>query len=282
MEMQDQFASEAHSADEIPEPLRHVVREHLSSYLAIRCLSFNPPFVTLEVRSPGTVLAVTDDRWFIFADSAEGTVTTTECGFDDTLLVEQTSILLHGQLKIDFIADDQSRSIVIDFSTVMEKLYHEAVDLILAGIEGERAVSSGVSRRAVNVPETWPLALRNAIPHTLTRNQRLLALTRWDTVYGGFKREIAPAAALLATDRELVLVSEEKAWPSLPHLAKYGFVTTYFPLARLAAIHFDRQERFSVLDLEMHASHGGEKLKILFPSGKEDEIARLVTSWKTA
>jgi hypothetical protein len=79
----------------------------------------------------------------------------------------------------------------------------------------------------------------------------------------------------LVTERELVLVAEEKA-PDWYHgeWAKHGGIITYFPLARLDDFHVGQQDRFGVLALYVHASHGGERLEILFPSDHERTVSK--------
>jgi hypothetical protein len=63
-----------------------------------------------------------------------------------------------------------------------------------------------------------------------------------------------------------------------PRQAKYGYIATYFPLVRLEGFVFRRHERFISLDLEMHASYGGETLQILFPAERESEVLHVAES----
>jgi hypothetical protein len=125
-------------------------------------------------------------------------------------------------------------------------------------------------------PEERDMKFRNAAPVALPEGQRLVAVVHWPAIRGGFGRELAPAAVLLATGQELVLLSEEKAWVRGPPQAKYGYVVTYFPLVRLASFDTRWHRRFSILELEMYASHGGESLQILFPSEQEQAVAQVV------
>ncbi|MGA7904830.1 MAG: hypothetical protein WCA06_19540 [Terrimicrobiaceae bacterium] len=69
------------------------------------------------------------------------------------------------------------------------------------------------------------------------------------------------------------MIAEEKA-PDWSHgdWAKYGGIITYFPLARLADFHVGAS--FGVLALYVHASHGGERLEILFPSDHEGAVSK--------
>ena len=105
-----------------------------------------------------------------------------------------------------------------------------------------------------------------------------MAATQWSAICGGFQRELAPAGALLLTDRELVLISEEKASPRqhIGDLHEFGGIITYFPLVRLADFHLSHHERFGVLALQVHATHGGEKLEIIFPSDHERAVSEVM------
>jgi hypothetical protein len=56
---------------------------------------------------------------------------------------------------------------------------------------------------------------------------------------------------------------------------------TYFPLARLADFHVGRQDRFGVLALYVDASHGGERLEILFPSDHERAVSEAMEQMRS-
>jgi hypothetical protein len=180
-----------------------------------------------------------------------------------------------GRLKIDFASTGTSYSAVIRFSTAEERLYREAIDLVLDGIDRTRASQSEKDRGTAEMLKEWPLKFRNEVLDYLPKGQRLLAATQWPAILGGFRRELAPAGALLVTERELVLIADQKA-PDWSHgeWANYGGIITYFPLARLDDFHVGQQDRFGVLALHVHASHGGERLEILFPSDHEPAVSK--------
>jgi len=73
-----------------------------------------------------------------------------------------------------------------------------------------------------------------------------------------------------------VLISEEKRSPRqlTGDLHEFGGIITFFPRVRLADFHVSHHERFGVLDLQMHAAHGGEKLEIIFPSKDEKAVSK--------
>jgi hypothetical protein len=278
MRADDRFATRADTAEDTPEPFRGALLQRLSPRDRIRLLAFNPSHTSQGVRSPATLLTLTDHRWLLVADDEVGGTDVVECNFDDTLLVELTEILLYGQLKIDFVAGGTIGTCIIEFNTVTDKLYREAVHDILRGVEVGTAAEAAEEPAAFVVIETWPIMFRNAVQSTLPEGRRLVGAVQWEAVHGGFRRELSPAAALLATDHELLLISEERAWVRGPGHAKYGHIATYFPLARLARFGLRRHERFSILDLEMHASHGGETLHILFAPEREQDVANVVES----
>ena len=141
MDANDQFATQANTLEETPEPFRGALLRRLSPRDLIRLLAFNPSHTTQGVRSPATLLTLTDRRWLLVADDEQGEADVVECDFDDTLLVELTKILLFGQLKIDFVAGGSVEACVIEFNTVTDKLYRQAAHQILRGIEGGRSAS---------------------------------------------------------------------------------------------------------------------------------------------
>jgi hypothetical protein len=94
-------------------------------------------------------------------------------------------------------------------------------------------------------------------------------------VIDGFRRELSPACGILVTERELVLISEEKTSPRqhAGDLHRFGGIITYFPIAQLRDFQLSRHDRFELLALQVHAMHGGEKLEIIFPADHEKAIS---------
>lgn len=282
MDINDRFASKVLHSEATPEPFRSAMLSHMLPNEPIRTLVFGPASTNMGARSPATLLAVTDRRWTLLSDDAGGHIHPIECTFSDTLLVEVTAILLYGRLTIDCVANGALQTSVVEFNLVNEELYHEATELILNGIEGTAASqteSEDEWKESARLLEGWPLKFYNAMIDYLPTGRRLVAALRWPAVYGGFQRELAPAAALAITDGELLLVSEEKAasWErALDHHEKLGCIVTYYPRNRLAAAHLIHHDHFSILELEMHAYHGGERLKVLLPVEHEQAVAQLM------
>jgi hypothetical protein len=242
-----------------------------------------PPSTSVgEEKVPATVLLVTDDGWLLASENQDGGVSVEKCKFNDSLFLELTSIVLRGQLKIDFVSAGTSYGAVTRFSTVEERLYREAIDLVPYGIDRTHTSESEKDRGIAEVLKDLPFKFRNELLQYLPKGQSLLAAAHWPTIRSGFRRELAPAGALLVTERELVLIAEEKApdW-YYGEWAKYGGIITYFPLARLADFHVGQQDRFGVLALHVHASHGGERLEILFPSDHERVVSKAMEQMRS-
>jgi hypothetical protein len=280
-----QFAGRVASVEETPEPFRPALLRQITPEEPVRLIVCEPAFITMGRRRPSTVTVVTDRRWLIASDERQNAISVVSSSFDETLLVEMAVILLAGHLKIDFgSADSAPSSGMVEFNTVMQEVYREAVDLVLDGIIGTTG-KHGASP-TVELFADWPIKFRNIVPRFVHQGSRVLAATHWPSVIGGFERELAPEAALIATDHELLLVLDERApfWSRAGHHGKFGNIATYFPLVRLAGFQLDRRERATDLDLEMHASHGGEKLHMTFPSDHEPMVRKVLDSamsWKS-
>jgi hypothetical protein len=107
-------------------------------------------------------------------------------------------------------------------------------------------------------------------------NSLLLAL--WNDIYGRFHRRLAPAAALLLTDRHIIVIAEEKpsSWFQFRARPQYGELITYIPLDRIASFRIAEHSRFHILEIVGHERHGIEKLEIMFPHDQANAVKRLM------
>lgn len=281
MNINSRFAIRAARLEETPDPFRTAIRRQLTAAETIRMLLFGPSYTSLDRRSPATLLAVTSCGWVLALDDSDpGCVRTLECGFDNTLLIELTELALDGHLRIDYLTDGRPMTAAAGFNTVMSALYRDAADMILAGVDG----ADYINTRAEEAAEAahwlcnWPMKFSRAVLDNLRAGRRLLDAVHWPAVYAGFGRELAPAAALAATARELLLISEERrpSWDHDGSHAKVGTVTTCFPLSRLGSSHVASHGEVGVLELQMHAANGGEVLKVLFPADHEPALQQVM------
>jgi hypothetical protein len=83
----------------------------------------------------------------------------------------------------------------------------------------------------------------------MSTSQWARLLTRSETP----RRKIGPSAALLLSDRHLVLIAEEKSFRRFGFRrdAKYGGIITYIPRRRLARHETTEQRRARKLTLEL-------------------------------
>jgi hypothetical protein len=283
MEIDTRFPTKLDTVSDAPEPLRSALVESFPSGEPVRLLVHAPAFATEDAKSPATVLAVTNNGWLVVSETEDGGVALEKSDFSDTLFLELTSILLLGQLRISFAAVDTSYSVTIKFETVGDEFYREAIDLMLVGIDPALTAVAEKDRNEASMFEDWPMKIRNEAQRYWPRGQRSLAALHWPAIFSESQRPLAPAGALLITERELVLISEEKEFSAEPPPedpsaeepdARSGGIITFVPRVRLADFHVSHQESFDVLALQVHAAHGGEKLEIIFPSDDEKAVSK--------
>jgi hypothetical protein len=207
-----------------------------------------------------------------------------------------------GQLIISFSEVGKAHSATINFERVEDEFYHEAIDLMLAGIDPARIAVAENDRNETSMFETWPMKFRNEAQRYWPRGQRLLAAIQWPAD----QRQFASAGALLMTERELVLISEGKKssaelspaassaeetketpptpvppeavnpteTPSVPgNVYEFAEIITFVPRVRLAEFQVSHQES-GLLTLQLRTSQGGEKLEINFPSDHENAVLK--------
>jgi hypothetical protein len=283
MEIDTRFPTRLNAVSDAPEPLRSVLTESLPSGASPRLLLHAPAFSTEDEKSPATVLAVTNNGWLVASETVDGGASLKKSDFTDTLFVELTSIFLLGQLRISFAAADRSDSATIKFETVGDEFYREAIDLILAGIDPSLTVVAEKGRNEASMFEAWPMKIRNEAQRYWPAGQRSLAALHWVAIFDESQRQLTPAGALLITEREVVLISEEiktsaepgAEAPSTEELEESsGGIITFVPRVRLANFRVSRQEGLDVLALQIRAAHGGEKLEIVFPPDDERAVAK--------
>jgi hypothetical protein len=278
MEIDTRFPTKLNTVSDAPEPLRSALVESFPSGEPVRLLVHAPAFTTGDEKSPATLLAVTNNGWFVALETEDGGSALEKSDFSDTLFLELTSILLLGQLRISFAALNTSHSVTIRFETVEDECYREAIDLMLAGIDPALSGVAHKDRNEASMFEAWPMKIRNEAQRYWPRGQRFLAAIQWPAIFSGSQRQLAPAGALLITERELVVISEEKNSSAEPHPAaepkiRFGGIITFIPRVRLADFQVSHQES-GVLTLQLRASQGEEKLEITFPSDHESAVLK--------
>jgi hypothetical protein len=284
MEIDTRFPTKLSSISDAPEPLRSALVASLPSGESTRLLVHAPAFGTADEKTPATVLAVTNSGWLVVSGTETGSAAVEKSNFSDTLYLELKSILLLGQLRICFAAVDKSYSVPIRFETVEDEYYREAIDLILAGIDPALTGAVGTGRSEASILEAWPMKIRNEAQRYWPRGQQFLAAIHWQqTAIGGDQKRLVPAGALLATERELVAISEEGEFleerPSEAPFIKeskaiFGGAITFVPRVWIKDFHVSHQEDFGLLALQVHSAHGGEELKIIFPSNDEMAVSK--------
>ena len=302
MKIDTRFPTKLDTVSDAPEPLRSALVKSLPSKEPVRLLVHAPAFPTGDEKSPATVLAVTNNGWLVASETEDGGAALVKSDFSNTLFFELTSILLLGQLIISFSEVGKAHSATINFERVEDEFYHEAIDLMLAGIDPARIAVAEKDRNETSMFEAWPMKFRNEAQRYWPRGQRLLAAIQWPAD----QRQFASAGALLMTERELVLISEGKKssaelspaassaeetketpptpvppeavnpteTPSVPgNVYEFAEIITFVPRVRLAEFQVSHQES-GLLTLQLRTSQGGEKLEINFPSDHENAVLK--------
>ena len=283
MEIDTRFPTKLSTVSDAPEPLHSALVKNLPSGEPVRLLVYAPAFETEKEKSRATVLAVTNNGWLAASETEDGGAAVEKSNFRDVQFLELKSILLSGQLKISFAAQDKSNSVTIKFDTVGDELYREAIDLMLASIDPVLTGLAENDRIEASIFETWPMKIRNEAQRYSPRGQRYLAAIQWPAILGGSQEQLIPAGALLVTERELVVIAEEEEFsaesPSEAPSAEesrqiFGGIITFVPRVRLKDFRVGHQEGLGVLALELRAADGGEKLEVKFPSDNETAVSK--------
>jgi hypothetical protein len=274
----DEFPTRIERLDDVPERFREALSTRIPENEAVIDLMFSPVYRAGKFSSLASVLCVTENRWLVVLLQEDGRITVDTAPYEATLLSELTIILLYGALKIDFVSDGQLESTALQFNAVMIDNYWHVLQDILDKIDDNVECKTDSNWRESEVLSNWPIKFRNVSNIYAPRGSRLLDGVQWGDIYGRFHRYLAPAAALLLTDRHLIVIAEEKpaGWFQFRARTHYGQIITYFPLDRLASFRVSEHARFDILKIEGHDGHGGETFEIKFHHDQADAIKRLM------
>ena len=264
--------------ENVPTPFREALSNCIGESESVGDLMFSPAFRAGKFSTLASVLCLTDGRWFVVLLQDDGSVSVDTASYETTLLLELTLILLYGQLKMDFVYDGQVRSTALQFNTVMKDDYCKVLQNILDKIDNNLEGQAQSNWHGSKLLREWPLKFRNVSNIYAPRGSRLLHGVQWGEIYGGFHRQLAPAAALLLTDRHLIIIAEEKpsGWFQFRERSHYGEIITYFPLDRLASFRVSEHARFDILEIVGHEGHGSETLELMLPHDRADAVKRLM------
>ncbi|WP_374513835.1 hypothetical protein [Niveibacterium sp.] len=190
-------------------------------------LIYTPSFSCLGVSSLPSVLALTDLGWHLLEREHDGALRGSGARHAQTLWFELSNVLLLGRLRIAYAVDGATAHATIEFNTVMNALYVEAIYRLLRAAPDEPvAEDAGLSVSFAQL-EALPYKFRSALMDFTPPGEALTALHAWPTTHRRialwWKREVAPAGVIALTARTLLLVRDETVPAALRRgTARYG------------------------------------------------------------
>lgn len=269
------FATALKTLHDAPSSMAQAIRrqEGMSEHPDV--LIFSPDFTTMDIHRPASLLALTATHWAVAINTGQsadkaataGTVSAVGSAFNRTLIVDLSILLLDGRLAIHG-AGRNSAAYVIYFNTVMEKIYREAAFYALNRIVAAAGPSGEAT--AQNRPVTHAslaMKFQSALERFTPPGRTIVSYVAWPAVIGGFHRLISPAAMLVRTESELILVSDEG--PSAGHVhgprQNLGYVVTYMPLNRIQAVTCHPGPKLTAMEMAMAVENTAESITLLIP-----------------
>lgn len=281
----ERFSYQLKAPDDVREPFRAAVAGLATQPSAL--MIFTPSIETTEGVTHASVLVVDDRSWHVVVER-EGGASVTGSPIESTVLVEMTVVLLLGRLKFDYATRHDVRSVVIEFNTVMEHLYHAAAEHILGAMKG-RSGAAAVDRKAdLDLLHSVPLKFRNSILRFAPPAERIQAVAYWPAIVtrrkGAIENELSPESAVILCDRELLVVSEEKLIPPdrpahrfrIGLVNKHGSVAIHGLLSRLAEFRFGGIGAHVSLDLVFQVDPVMEIISLVMPAEQKAPVVDIL------
>lgn len=174
----------------------------------------------------------------------------------DLLYVQLRLLLLYGRLELAGKSKGDLARIVVEFNTVGTPRLLPALRRLVA-LAWEAGAEIPVSREGT-LPEfeDLPLKFKNGLRlYGLQPGERLLGLvfqpSLWERHGSLFRRQISANTLLALTNRDVVIVEEERTGRKNP----YGWILTFCPLACVKG--FDASSGELWQELQLHLSRAG-------------------------
>lgn len=271
----ERFSFALKDRDDIREPF-HTALEKLPSDKTEFCV-FTPSLATTEGETSPSLLVVGSQKWHLFNEYIPGETSHVSSDYSDILLVEMTVVLLLGRLKVDYAARGEVRTAVIEFNTVMEPFYHEAAQQLLDHMKGTAGGPPVKRDTDLEFMHSVPLKFRNSILRFMPPSEHVHSLIYWPAILvqrsGLIESELSPETALVLSDREILVVNEEKLIPEeraghrfrIGLVNKHGSIAVHGLLSRLAEFRFGGVADSVTLDLIFRAGPAIEIITLTLP-----------------
>ena len=281
----DRFPYRVRSVGDLPEPLRPVlVRETDRGTCTYALVA--PPFAPTPVYRgsppPSYLLMIFDDRLSVASLSHFAEVDTTDVPFDELVCVELRVLLLYSWMKLVF-GRVHATELVIPFNTVGLAVFRDVVALIRRAVD----VPGRAARTPAVLPQEIPFKFRTAlegwleigeVPSSLAFQPEVRAPRfRLFRVLPLFERQVVPPLLAVLTNRELLLIAEERMH-GRAHLERYGEVFTYCPLSRVDTMTIrprDDASDLRDLRLDLAVAHGHHRIDAVVTAARVPEFERL-------
>lgn len=285
----ERFSFQLKDRNDIREPFHAALGKLLSAAAAEPVMMvFTPSLETSEGVTAPSLLVLENDRWHLLVENEKHGVTTTSSLIDRTVLVEMTVVLLLGRLKFDYATKRDVKSVVIEFNTVMEHLYHAAAEYLLGAMKGRPPAAPVERQPDLELLHSVPLKFRNSILRFAPPAEHLLSLAYWPAIVveknGLIEKELSPESALVLCERELLLVSEERLIPSdrpahrfsIGLVNKHGSIAVHGLLSRLSEFRFGGIGSAVSLDLLFHVEPVMEIISLVMPAEQKAPVVEIL------
>lgn len=284
----ERFSFQLKDRNDIREPFHSALKKLLPPAGEPVMMVFTPSIETSEGATAPSLLVVETERWHLVVEDEHHVTSVTTSSIDRTVLVEMTVVLLLGRLKFDFATKRDVRSVVIEFNTVMEHLYHAAADYVLGAMKGRAALAPVEHERDLELLHSVPLKFRNSILRFTPPSEHILALAYWPAIVvshrGLIESELSPESALVLCERELLIVSEEKLIPSdrpahrfrIGLVNKHGSIAIHGLLSRLGEFRFGGIGTAVTLDLLFQVDPVIEILSLVMPADQKAPVVEIL------
>ncbi|HHW57856.1 MAG TPA: hypothetical protein GXX15_09385 [Clostridia bacterium] len=211
----------------------------------------------------------------VFFEKMKNSINAVSYPIENINYIENGSILLYSWLKINGNIEDETRSFVLEYNTVVENIFKPIIEklrILLCDIEmsnKEGEINDFDCLRDVNYK------FMNYAKKAVLNGEKVIDFLYQVDIkvpyFKFFKKLKSTSHMIIFTNKELIILEEESVKSTKD--AKYGGIWIYIPLYKILSACIDKEEN-GFLNLVINIS-GSNTFKSTFEHSKKEEIEQL-------
>lgn len=267
------------SYDEIPEPFKKRFETFFDGTTAFPYTIFSPPG-RWGSRYVNPKLIFMQNGEIHILEKCKKEIRCVTFFLKDISYIEWGTVLLHSWMKIVGISDGTPATSIIEFNSVVSKLFEAMVEEIRLLTVKPACMDMGDILSKFDFLESRNFKLMNYSRQSVLRGEDIshivfqpeIRVKVFRFLNKDFYKRVSCAHVSILTDRELIIIRDSAN--TVREVTNYGGVWTYIPLQKIADLKLEEDPEKGLLQLNVQF-HDDESIKSMYEAAGEKDLELL-------